>query len=191
MTATERQAWGRRCRIREQRSAVGQAVTDWLHHLPFEHFLTVTFKPPADCGRHRLEFCQRCFKRLADEFSVRLWGPRWKLRRKKTGLYGVVVWEKHKSGAWHAHALLAGTSGRLEYKELHKYVKDDRYLGHSWIEPFRGEHRERAVRYAAKYITKSPGSWSAFGVRWFGGDGLFGPSGRRGISRPLPSDKAR
>ena len=80
-------------------------------------------------------------------------------------VFGILVWEHHKSGEWHAHALIAGTEGRGRFLSgLHAFCKKDPILGHLWMER---PESESAAKYIAKYVAKGPGRWEPIGERWF------------------------
>lgn len=136
--------------------------------------------PRVKAVHNKLAYCRRRMRALIGTLSRIAWGRRWVERKK--GLYGIVVWERHKSGAWHAHGLLAGVRD-LRRMDVVDYCAEHKGYGWARVYPIRSD---RELRYVAKYVGKHPGLWDFLGVRWHEGPSPATPRGERGrLSRAL------
>lgn len=147
------------------------ALTDHLapHLLP-GLFCTFTFRPPDGSlvGEHSLPFVKRTVRKLREELS-RILGFSRRAVRKSGGLYGVVVYERHQSGAYHAHAVLSFPGmrshpiGQLSPCPWIQALKD-KCFERAGISRIYLVDTPGAVRYTLKYISKDPESWDFVGT---------------------------
>ena len=160
MTRAQLQAWRRRRRARRERAELGAAVPAWLQTFPWTHMATFTFRPPRNgqTVRNRHAFCKRHLERFLREVSRLHFGRRWK--KHGLGVAGVIAWEKHVSGAWHAHMLILGApEGRLDYLRIYALADLDQVIGQRNII---GVRDAEAVKYVAKYVAKGRGQFDIF-----------------------------
>ena len=108
-----------------------------------------------------------CFGRVISHFNDEIHGGR--VKKGLSTLFGVRVFERHKSGRVHVHALIGG----VRCKERGTFLKMDRlrmcwneWYGFSFVEPV----HEYAAKYIAKYITKgfAEGKDASSAYRFFG-----------------------
>ena len=127
-----------------------KTIKDYVHMNDFEWFVTFTL----GTDRHNDE---RTKRRLANWFRN---------QRKRNGKFRyILVFERHKDGALHAHALIGGYTGKLPYAinpHTDKKIPD----GHGDFKRNLGEYRlglntvlkihdsTSTTRYLMKYITK-------------------------------------
>ncbi len=177
------------CTIDSLEGEAHRELVRWLSPLPWQWFITMTWPPMRDTNvktphartpkprrgarrvarprsgptHNSLEYCQRRVRTLLGRLSRKAWGPRWAERHK--GLFGVMVYERHKEGAWHAHGLLAGVRD-LRRMDVVDYCAAT--PGYGWTRVFDFAD-ERQVAYLVKYVAKNPGLMDIVGIRWFEG----------------------
>jgi len=161
MTPSQLQEWHRRKNLCEEKDEIQEALIEWLSGFPWEWWTTNTLKPRNDGENHTLDYSRKCMRRFIADLSAVAWGLRWRDRLK--GLYGIVAFEKHKSGSWHWHGLLAGTRG-LRRMNVVDWCADHPIYGWARVFP---TPTEKEIRYISKYMSKGPGMWEPVGVRWF------------------------
>lgn len=161
MTWYDRQRWEAVARAAAERSAVRAGFSRWVTAGCFEHFLTVTMKPSGTGRQHGFGFCRRNVRRYLAHVAGIVDDDEAVLLVLRSPFYGLLVWERTKAGAWHAHAALAG--GRIDYKRAHVIASADRAIGFVWIRPVRGG--DGFGRYLGKYLAKGGNaeSWELLG----------------------------
>ncbi len=152
MTLAERRQWHSRAARAGERRERGRALVEWMLKFEWEWFVTLTFVQAAS-KPNRLGFCQRRVGKWLHVLNARIHGRAY--RRQRTALYGVTVWERHKSGEWHAHMLVANTG---DYRRLSAMDDWDALAGYARIYP----PAIKSVAYVVKYVVKS-GAWDVFG----------------------------
>jgi len=128
------------------------ATNRWLLTYSWDIFVTLTWRSGFRSKRIALKEVER----LLGDLSIAIDGCQWK--RRGLGLYALIAWEKHQSGALHAHLIVGRWCG-WDYKGLHDRWNDR--CGFAWIKPVDGS--KAVVAYTVKYASKG-GNYDVFGT---------------------------
>ena len=128
------------------------ATNRWLLTYSWDIFVTLTWRK----GYLSRSVALKQVEGLLRDLSVAIDGNQW--RKLGLGLYALIAWEKHQSGALHAHLIVGRWCG-WKYKGLHDRWNER--AGFAWIKPVSGS--KAIIAYTVKYASKG-GKYDVFGT---------------------------
>lgn len=141
------------------------AMVEWASkRLVPSFFVTLTWRPPEHPtleGRHSRDYCKRSADALFKVWSRELGSSRAQVERGE-GLFGLLAWERHASGSWHAHGVLVHPTAEPT-RENCLHMKELAYTRTGISRVFQALD-EGALRYCLKYALKEADTWDIVGL---------------------------
>ena len=150
LTWPQRDAIIWRARAVSDRALRRERMVGWLGGMPWEQFVTFTFRPRLTRNgrmkRPDLAWARRLLRAALNGLNRSLFGKRYGKHRR--GLVMVLCWEPHKDGKPHAHALVRGCPASVTYEMLNNWFY--KRVGIARWHPV----KPGAIKYVTKYCMK-------------------------------------